>query len=210
MATKQRFSEDQAHPYGPAVGQLIEQFATLPGIGRKSAERLAHHVLASPREEAMRLAEAIRQVKDAVHPCSQCFNLTEGELCAICRDSKRQRHTLCIVEQPRDVVALEAAGVFQGLYHVLQGRISPLEGVGPEDLTIGPLVQRVRNTGVTEIVMATNPTVEGDGTALYISNLLAGEPLKITRLARGIPTGSVLEFANREMLADALTGRQEF
>jgi recombination protein RecR len=210
MATKQRFSEDQTHPYGPAVGQLIEQFATLPGIGRKSAERLAHHVLASPRDEAMRLAEAIRQVKDAVHPCSQCFNLTEGDLCAICRDSKRQRHTLCIVEQPRDVVALEAAGVFQGLYHVLQGRISPLEGVGPEDLTIGPLVQRVRNSGVTEIVMATNPTVEGDGTALYISNLLAGEPVKITRLARGIPTGSVLEFANREMLADALIGRQEF
>jgi recombination protein RecR len=210
MATKQRFSEDQAHPYGPAVGQLIEQFATLPGIGRKSAERLAHHVLASPRDEAMRLAEAIRQVKDAVHPCSQCFNLTEGDLCTICRDSKRQRHTLCVVEQPRDVVALEAAGVFQGLYHVLQGRISPLEGVGPEDLTIGPLLQRVRNTGVTEIVMATNPTVEGDGTALYISNLLAGEPVKITRLARGIPTGSVLEFANREMLADALMGRQEF
>jgi recombination protein RecR len=210
MGTKQRFSEDQAHPYGPAVGQLIEQFATLPGIGRKSAERLAHHVLASPRDEAMRLAEAIRQVKDAVHPCSQCFNLTEGDLCTICRDSKRQRHTLCIVEQPRDVVALEAAGVFQGLYHVLQGRISPLEGVGPEDLTIGPLLQRVRNTGVTEIVMATNPTVEGDGTALYISNLLAGEPVKITRLARGIPTGSVLEFANREMLADALMGRQEF
>jgi recombination protein RecR len=210
MATRQRFNEEQAHPYGPAVGQLIEQFATLPGIGRKSAERLAHHVLASPREEAMRLAEAIRQVKDAVHPCSQCFNLTEGELCAICRDPKRQRHTLCIVEQPRDVVALEAAGVYQGLYHVLQGRISPLEGVGPEDLTVGPLVQRVRNTGVTEIVMATNPTVEGDGTALYISNLLAGEPVKITRLARGIPTGSVLEFANREMLADALMGRQEF
>jgi len=131
-------------------------------------------------------------------------------LCAICRDPKRQRHTLCIVEQPRDVVALEAAGVYQGLYHVLPGRISPLEGVGPEDLTVGPLVQRVRNTGVTEIVMATNPTVEGDGTALYISNLLAGEPVKITRLARGIPTGSVLEFANREMLADALIGRQEF
>jgi recombination protein RecR len=210
MATRQRFNEEQAHPYGPAVGRLIEQFATLPGIGRKSAERLAHHVLASPREEALRLAEAIRQVKDAVHPCSQCFNLTEGELCAVCRDPKRQRHTLCIVEQPRDVVALEAAGVYQGLYHVLQGRISPLEGVGPEDLTVGPLVQRVRNTGVTEIVMATNPTVEGDGTALYISNLLAGEPVKITRLARGIPTGSVLEFANREMLADALMGRQEF
>jgi recombination protein RecR len=210
MTMRQRPAEEPTHPYGSAVAQLIEQFATLPGIGRKSAERLAHHVLASPRNEALRLAEAIQRVKEAVHPCSQCFNLTEGELCAICMDAKRQRHMLCIVEQPRDVVALEAAGVFHGLYHVLQGRISPLEGMGPEDLTIGPLVQRVRNTGVTEIVMATNPTVEGDGTALYISNLLAGEPVKITRLARGIPTGSVLEFANREMLADALMGRQEF
>jgi recombination protein RecR len=203
-------SDQQTHPYGQAVAQLIEQFETLPGIGRKSAERLAHHVLASPRNEALRLAEAIHRVKDAVHPCAQCFNLTEGELCAICTDPKRQRHILCIVEQPRDVVALEAAGVFHGLYHVLQGRVSPLEGVGPDDLTIGPLVQRVRKNGVTEIVMATNPTVEGDGTALYISNLLAGDSVKITRLARGIPTGSVLEFANREMLADALMGRQEF
>jgi recombination protein RecR len=203
-------TSEQAHPYGQAVGQLIEQFEMLPGIGRKSAERLAHHILASPKDEALRLAEAIHRVKDAVHPCAECFNLTELELCAICKDSKRQRHILCIVEQPRDVVALEAAGVFHGLYHVLQGRISPLEGVGPEDLTISPLIRRVRNNGVTEIVMATNPTVEGDGTALYISNLLAGDPVKITRLARGIPTGSVLEFANREMLADALIGRQEF
>jgi recombination protein RecR len=207
---RQHPSDDQTHPYGQAVAQLIEQFETLPGIGRKSAERLAHHVLASPRTEALRLAEAIHRVKDSVHPCAQCFNLTEGELCAICSDPKRQRHIVCIVEQPRDVVALEAAGVFHGLYHVLQGRVSPLEGIGPDDLTIGPLVQRVRNNGVTELVMATNPTVEGDGTALYISNLLAGDSVKITRLARGIPTGSVLEFANREMLADALMGRQEF
>lgn len=207
---RERDSGDNSHPYGPAVARLIDQFETLPGIGRKSAERLAHHVLASPSDEALRLADAIRQVKAAVHPCSCCFNLTEGELCAICSDPKRQRHILCVVEQPRDIVALEAASVFQGLYHVLQGRISPLDGIGPEDLTIGPLIQRVRRDGVKEIVMATNPTVEGDGTALYISNLLAEEPVRITRLARGIPTGSVLEFANREMLADALTGRQEF
>jgi len=202
--------ENQSHPYGPAVASLIDEFGRLPGIGRKTAERLAHHILASPPDEALGLAEAIRRVKEAVHPCAQCFNLTEGELCAICSDPKRQRHTLCIVEQPRDIVALEAAGVFHGLYHVLQGRISPLDGVGPEDLTISALVRRVRNGGVTEIVMATNPTVEGDGTALYISNLLAGDHVRITRLARGIPTGSVLEFANREMLADALMGRQEF
>jgi recombination protein RecR len=204
------FEEQQSHPYGPAVACLIEEFGRLPGIGRKTAERLAHHILASPTAEALGLAEAIRRVKEAVHPCTQCFNLTEGELCAICSDPKRQRHTLCIVEQPRDIVALEAAGVFHGLYHVLQGRISPLDGVGPEDLMISALIRRVRNGGVTEIVMATNPTVEGDGTALYISNLLAGDNVRITRLARGIPTGSVLEFANREMLADALMGRQEF
>jgi recombination protein RecR len=209
MRTRE-IDEHQSHPYGPAVASLIDEFGRLPGIGRKTAERLAHHILASPADEALGLAEAIRRVKEAVHPCAQCFNLTEGELCAICSDSKRQRHMLCIVEQPRDIVALEAAGVFHGLYHVLQGRISPLDGVGPEDLTISALVRRVRNGGVTEIVMATNPTVEGDGTALYISNLLAGEQVRITRLARGIPTGSVLEFANREMLADALMGRQEF
>jgi recombination protein RecR len=209
MRTRE-FDEQQSHPYGPAVGSLIEEFGRLPGIGRKTAERLAHHILASPTDEALGLAEAIRRVKDSVHPCTQCFNLTEGELCAICSDSKRQRHTLCIVEQPRDIVALEAAGVFHGQYHVLQGRISPLDGVGPEDLTINALIRRVRNGGVTEIVMATNPTVEGDGTALYISNLLASDQVRITRLARGIPTGSVLEFANREMLADALMGRQEF
>jgi recombination protein RecR len=209
MRTRE-FEDPQSHPYGPAVGSLIDEFGRLPGIGRKTAERLAHHILASPPDEALGLAEAIRRVKEAVHPCAQCFNLTEGELCAICNDPKRQRHTLCIVEQPRDVVALEAASVFQGLYHVLQGRISPLDGVGPEDLTISALVRRVRSGGVTEIVMATNPTVEGDGTALYISNLLAGDQVRITRLARGIPTGSVLEFANREMLADALMGRQEF
>jgi recombination protein RecR len=210
MTMRTRDIEDQSHPYGPAVASLIDEFGRLPGIGRKTAERLAHHILASPADEALGLAEAIRRVKEAVHPCAQCFNLTEGELCAICSDPKRQRHTLCIVEQPRDIVALEAAGVFQGLYHVLQGRISPLDGVGPEDLTISALVRRVRTGGVTEIVMATNPTVEGDGTALYISNLLASDSVRITRLARGIPTGSVLEFANREMLADALMGRQEF
>jgi recombination protein RecR len=211
MTMRTRETEDQqSHPYGPAVASLIDEFGRLPSIGRKTAERLAHHILASPSDEVLGLAEAIRRVKEAVHPCTQCFNLTEGELCAICSDPKRQRHMLCIVEQPRDIVALEAAGVFHGLYHVLQGRISPLDGVGPEDLTISALVRRVRNGGVTEIVMATNPTVEGDGTALYISNLLAGDQVRITRLARGIPTGSVLEFANREMLADALMGRQEF
>jgi len=199
-----------AQSYGPAVRNLTDQFAKLPGIGRKSAERLTHYLLACSDGEALKLAEAIREVKSAIRSCAQCFNLTEGELCNVCSDPRRQRQVVCIVEQPRDVMSLEAAHVFQGLYHVLGGRISPLQGIGPEDLTISALVRRVRNDGIKEIVMATNPTLEGDGTALYISNLLENEPVKITRLARGVATGSVLEFANKEMLADALRGRQEF
>lgn len=198
------------HPYGPAVGNLIDQFASLPGIGRKSAERLTHYILSCTEDEALKLSDAIRQVKQSIRPCRQCFNLTENELCDICSDPRRNQHVLCVVELPRDVTTLEAAHAFDGLYHVLQGRISPLEGVGPEDLTIAALIRRVRNEGITEIVMATNPTLEGDGTALYISNLLQGDSVRITRLARGIPTGSVLEFANKEMLADALRERQNF
>lgn len=200
----------EGHAFGPAVGRLIEHFNRLPGIGRKTAERLANHVLAVSEAEAGELADAIRAVKSAVRRCRTCFNLTEGEVCAICADSRRERHVVCVVEQPRDVVALEATGVFRGLYHVLGGRLSPLDGVGPEDLTLSALVRRVRHEGVQEIVMATNPTLEGDGTALFISNLLSEDAVRITRLARGIATGSVLEFANKEMLADALRGRQDF
>ena len=199
-----------AQPFGPAFANLIDQFATLPGIGRKSAERLAHYILSVGEAQALELSEAIRRVKASVHPCRVCFNLTEDDLCTICADSRRDRHVVCVVEKPRDVTSLEAAGVYRGLYHVLGGSISPLSGVGPEDLTLDALVRRVRNEGVTEVVMATNPTLEGDGTALYISNLLENEAVKITRLARGIASGSVLEFANRDMLADALRGRREF
>lgn len=205
-----KFEESTRHPYGKAVGNLINQLAGLPGIGRKSAERLANHLLACPDDEANSLADAIRQVKTRVHQCSTCFNLTENEQCDICADPRRDHHSVCVVEHPRDLLALEAAGIFGGVYHVLGGRISPLNGVGPDDLTIDALVKRVRTQGVRELVMATNPTLEGDGTALFISNLLADDNVKITRLARGIASGSVLEFANREMLADALRGRQSF
>lgn len=205
-----KYHTETPHPYGPAVSNLIDQFAKLPGIGRKSAERLTHHMLAVHESEAIELADAIRKVKSSVRPCSQCFNLTEHELCDICRDARRDTHVVCVVEQPRDVTALEASGVYQGLYHVLQGRIAPLEGVGPEDLTIDALMKRVRTQGISEVVMATNPTLEGDGTALFISNLLESQGVRITRLARGIASGSVLEFANKEMLADALRGRQQF
>jgi recombination protein RecR len=200
----------ETHPYGPAVGTLINAFARLPGVGRKSAERLANYILSCSQDEALHLADAIRTVKTTVRRCNVCFNLTQEEVCGLCSDPRRNHDVVCVVEQPKDVTALESAGVYQGVYHVLGGRLSPLEGIGPDDLTLAPLVRRVKTGGVKEIVMATNPTLEGDGTALFITNLLAGDPVKITRLARGIASGSVLEFANREMLADALRGRQEF
>jgi len=193
-----------------SVTHVIEQFSRLPGIGRKSAERLAYHVLRVPKEEALALAEAIRGVRENVRYCETCFNLAESPQCDICRDPKRATGQMCIVEQPRDLMALEQAGVFRGHYHVLLGRIAPLDGIGPDQLTIDKLVSRIHAGGYNEIIMATNPTVEGDGTALHISNLLAEYPVKITRLARGITTGSVLEYTNKEILADALSGRQEF
>jgi len=193
-----------------SVTRLIEEFAKLPGIGKKSAERLAYHVLRIHASEAGALADAIRSVKENVRYCRDCYNLTEQEQCEICRDPKRDRGLLCVVEQPRDLMALEQPGTYGGLYHVLLGRIAPLDGVGPEHLTIDALVARIRGGEFQEIIMATNPTLEGDGTALYISSLLADMPLAITRLARGITTGSVLEFANKEILADALAGRQKF
>lgn len=193
-----------------SLTRLIQEFTKLPGIGKKSAERLAYHILRVHASEAMGLADAIRNVKENVRYCRNCYNLSEQEECSICRDSRRQQDILCVVEQPRDLIALDQTDKYRGLYHVLLGRIAPLEGIGPEQLTIAALVKRVREGAFKEVVMATNPTVEGDGTALYISNLLADLPVRITRLARGITPGSVLEFANKEILSDALTGRQEF
>jgi recombination protein RecR len=193
-----------------SVVELIEQFAKLPGIGRKSAERLAYHVLRVSQVEAMALADAIRRVKENVRHCGVCYNLAEQEVCTICEDQSRNPTQLCVVEQPRDLMALEQAGVYRGLYHVLLGRVAPLEGMGPEQLTIDALVERVRKGGFQEIILATNPTTEGDGTALLISNMLSELPVRVTRLARGITAGSVLEFTNKEILADALSGRQQF
>lgn len=192
-----------------AVETLIEQLGRLPGIGRKSAERLAYHLLRVSKGEALALSEAIRNVRENVRYCSSCFNLAENELCNICLDSSRDHRRLCVVEQPRDLMALEQSGVFRGVYHVLLGRIAPLEGIGPDQLTIDELVERVRRGNFVEIIMATNPTVEGDGSALYITNQLAEFPVEVTRLARGITTGSVLEHTNKEILADALSGRQK-
>jgi recombination protein RecR len=193
-----------------AIGRLIEAFGKLPGIGPKTAERLTHHLLATDRSEALALAEALRGIAERVRPCRQCFNLTEGDLCSICSDPRRDGSLLCVVEQPRDLAALERAGTYRGLYHVLGGRLAPLDGVGPEQLTVDALLRRIQQGGVREVILATNPTLEGDGTALYVSNLLGGTGVGITRLARGLPSGSVLEFANSQMLADALEGRRTF
>jgi recombination protein RecR len=192
-----------------SVTELIDHLGRLPGIGKKTAERLAYHLLRVHISEAMALSDAIRRVRENVRYCSVCFNLAEGELCGICQDSKRDPALLCIVEQPRDLMAIEQAAVFKGMYHVLLGRIAPLDGIGPDQLTIEPLVDRVRTGNFSEIIMATNPNVEGDGTALFISNRLAEFPVRLTRLARGVTSGSVLEFTNKEILADALLGRQK-
>ena len=195
--------------HGGAVSELVDQLGRLPGIGRKSTERLAFHLLRVSESEALALAESIRRVRQDVRYCEQCFNLSESDSCVICGDNNRDNTRLCVVEQPRDLMSLEQAGIFKGVYHVLLGRIAPLDGIGPDQLTIDALVERVRKGNFVEIIMATNPTVEGDGTSLYVSNLLSEFPVEITRLARGITAGSVLEYANREMIADALSGRQK-
>ena len=192
-----------------AIARLIDFFADLPGIGRKSAERLAYHVLRMSHKEAAAFAEAIRAVKDNLHPCQTCFNLTEGAQCDICTDPRRDRTMVCVVEQVRDVLALEQAGSYRGLYHVLQGRIAPLEGIGPEKLTIDALVSRVQQGEIREVIMGTNPNVEGDTTTLVVAQRLAGQPVELTRLARGLTVGASLEQANREILGDALAGRRK-
>jgi len=193
-----------------AIARLLDELGKLPGIGPKSAERITHFLLGGESKDVLALADALRDIVTKVHPCRQCYNLTEDELCNICVDPKRDASILCVVEQARDLNSIERAASYKGLYHVLQGRLAPLDGVGPENLTIDALMHRVSQGGVKEIIMATNPTLEGDGTALYVSNLLAGTGVKITRLARGLPSGSVLEFANTQMLADAIEGRRAF
>jgi recombination protein RecR len=196
--------------YTESLNKLIEQFGRLPGIGPKTAERLAFHILKSEPGEALGLAEAIRDVKNKIKRCGICFNLAEQPVCQICSDPQRDKNLICVVEQPKDVIKLEKTEACRWVYHVLGGHIAPLDGVEPDDLTIGQLVERVRSGGVKEVVMATNPNMAGDGTALYISSLLKPLGVKITRLARGLATGSTLEYASAKMLTDAITGRQQF
>ncbi|MGI5832130.1 MAG: recombination mediator RecR [Thermoguttaceae bacterium] len=193
-----------------SVMKMMKELEKLPGIGKKSSERITYHILRVSKQEALDLCDSIRIVKERVRYCQNCYNLSEEPLCDICRDQERDRSVICIVEQPRDLVSIEQTACYRGLYHVLLGRIAPLDGVTADQLTIDALVARVQQGDIKELIMATNPTVEGDGTALYIGNRLHGLPVKITRLARGITTGSSLEFANREMLSDAIKGRQKF
>ena len=196
--------------YTQSIQNLMSELARLPGIGMRSAERIAFHLLKQSPDDALKLADAIRDVKTRIRHCSTCYNLTESDPCAVCTDPARDKGLVCVVEQPKDLLALESAGIYRGVYHVLLGRISPLEGIDPEDLTIEPLMQRLASGAVRELIMGTNPTIDGDGTALYIQSLVGTKApnVQITRLARGLPAGSSIEYANRNILADAISGRQ--
>ncbi len=192
-----------------ALERLTEQFARLPGVGGKTAQRLAFHVLSLPREEAESFAQAILDAREKVKTCPCCQNLTDRELCPICADSRRDQGLVCVVAEPRDVVALERAREYKGVYHVLHGVISPLGHVGPDDIRIRELLGRVAQGGIREVIMATNPDTEGEATAMYLSRLLRPMEIKVTRLAYGVPVGSQLEYADEVTLLRALEGRRE-
>lgn len=193
---------------GP-LQRLMDELKKLPGIGARSAERIAFHLLKAERDEALALAKAIVATKDEIRPCARCYNLADAELCHICADGRRDQGQIVVVEQPKDLLSLEATGLITGVYHVLMGHIAPLEGLGPADLTIDALVQRVKAGGVREVILATNPTLEGDATALHVTSVLADTGVNMTRLARGIAPGSQIEFANRAMLEAAIRGRKQ-
>ncbi len=197
--------------YTQSIQNLMNELARLPGIGMRSAERITFHLLKQNPDDALKLADAIRDVKTRIKHCSICYNLTESDPCAICVDPGRDQAVVCVVEQPKDLLALESTGLYRGVYHVLLGRISPLEDMEPGDLTIEPLMQRLASGTVREIIMGTNPTMEGDGTALYIQSVIGGRfpNVQLTRLARGLPAGSNIEYANKNILADAISGRQK-
>lgn len=200
----------QTNPhYTESLRKLMDMFGKLPGVGTRSAERIAFHLLKAPKPEALALADAIRAVKEQVRHCSICFNLTEGDPCSICGDAERDHGTICVVEQPKDLLQLESTGMYRGVYHVLLGRLAPLENIGPGDLTIAQLIDRVRTGSVREIILATNPTMEGDGTSLYLQHELSREAptVAVTRLARGLPAGAQIEYSSKAILADAINGR---
>ena len=191
------------------IDQLIEALTKLPGIGRKTASRLAFHILRTSPSEAKELAKAILDVKEKIRLCSVCFNLTDEALCGICQDDRRNRDTLCVVEGPNDLIAIENTGTFHGRYHVLHGALTPLEGIGPEDLKVKELMERLHKEKIAEVILATNPTVEGGATALYLTELIKPLGLRITRIAYGIPMGGEIEYSDGMTLSKALEGRRE-
>ncbi len=195
--------------YAPPIARLIEELAHLPGVGRKTAQRLAMHIVTSREDLAVGLSEAILDARNKIRFCSSCFNLTEQDPCPICSDPKRDQATICIVEAPKDVIALERTKEYHGLYHVLHGAISPMDGIGPEDIKLRELIVRLQGSEVDEIILATNPTIEGEATSMYISRLVKPTGIKVTRLAHGIPVGGDLEFADEVTLTKALEGRNE-
>jgi recombination protein RecR len=195
--------------YSPPVQQLIDELGRLPGIGPKSAQRIAFHLLRVPKEDAMRLARAIGEVKDRIGFCRRCFNIAEGDECAICTDDRRDATSLCVVEEPRDIVAVERTQEFKGRYHVLQGAINPMEGIGPDQLRVKELLARVEDEGVTEAILCTNPNIEGEATAMYLGRLLKPLGIRVTRIASGLPVGGDLEYADELTLGRALEGRRE-
>jgi len=196
-------------PLAGPVDRLINELSRLPGIGPKTAARLTFYLLRQPREQVLALAEALRDLREKVILCSRCFNIAESSPCAICRDEGRERSIICVVEEPLDVLAIERTGEYRGLYHVLHGAISPVEGIGPDDLKITELLARVKAEPVQEVLLATNPNLEGEATAMYIARLLKPLSVRVTRLARGLPVGGDLEYADSVTLARALEGRSE-
>ncbi len=188
---------------------LTEQFAKLPGIGMKSAQRLAYHVMSMPQQEAQAFADAIANIHSRVHLCRRCQNFTDKDICPVCANAKRDHSLVCVVESPKDISAFEGSREFNGVYHVLHGILSPMENIGPQDLKINELLRRIEPEGITEVIMATNPTVEGESTAMYISKILKPLGVKVTRLAFGLPVGGSLEYADKETLNEAIKNRNE-
>jgi recombination protein RecR len=195
--------------YAKPLARLVGELERLPGIGPKSAQRMAFHLLRIPTEEARRLADAIIEVKERIHFCRQCFNLTDGDLCELCRDPRRDPSVICVVAEPRDLLAMERTNEYRGSYHVLQGVISPQEGILPDMLRVKELLARLSTPGVTEVIVATNPTVEGEATALYLARLIKPLGLRVTRLAHGLPAGGELDYADQATLISALNWRRE-
>lgn len=196
--------------YTEPILRIVRELSKLPGIGEKTAERITFHLLSVPGDDALLLAKAIKDLKEQVKSCSRCYNISERDPCEICSNAKRDAGLVCVVEQSRDLWAIEKSGAYRGSYHVLNGRLSPLDGVGPEHLTIRALIDRLRGGGIREVILATNPTAEGDATAHYLQQAVGPLGVRVTRIARGVPAGGSLEYANRTMVRDAMKDRKEF